>query len=255
MDDPFISPKEVLSRARDHINDLYARIEAFFEAKPYTRHIDFDHETGQDVYKIKITEPLPRVLSTIAKDAFSNIRDSLDHAVYASAVAIRGGSPRDTAFPFANDAIGVHDLLNTKLTGVPPEIRTMLESFQPHKAGNQALWGLNRTRNTKTHRFLVPLAAASIGGGFHVDFAEISGASTFGYSRWDASRNEVEFMRMPQGAKFDCKVNIAFSVLLGDVEVFGGMPIIEILNLCAREAQAVIDTIEAEALRISRHVA
>jgi hypothetical protein len=135
-DDPFDSPREVLNNARDHINDLEARIKTFFDRRPYARVVDYDRDTGQDVHKVRLTARLPSKAAAVAKDAFSNLRDTLDHAVYASAVAIRPGTnPNRTGFPFAYDAAGVHDKLNRELVDVPPAIRTLVEGLRPYKAG------------------------------------------------------------------------------------------------------------------------
>lgn len=252
MSDHFDSPKEVLDRARDHIQDLDARIKTFFERKPYTRVIDYDRETGQDVHKIRFTAAIPGKAAAVAKDAFSNLRDALDHAVYGSAAALRPGKrPGGTAFPFAYDAAGVHDKLNSELIDVPPEVRSLLESFRPHKTGNQLLWGLNQTRNTKTHRILVPLIAASVGSSLTLT-GDIIGPSEIGYSRWDPAKNEVEYLRLGRGSKLKYEVNIALDVLFGDVEALGGKPAVATLNTLASEVESIILAIEAETTRIIR---
>ena len=253
MTDHFDSPKEVLSNARDHINDLHARINAFFERKPYAPVIDYDHDTGQDVHKIRLTAKLPGKAIAVAKDALSNLRDCLDHAVYASACTLKPGKAiTRTAFPFAYDAAGVHDKLNREFIDISPEIRTLLEGLCPHKTGNQLLWGLNAARNVKTHRVLVPLAAAAMGNTLSAAEMNIVGGGQFGYSRWDAAKNEVEYLRVGRGSKVKNKVDMSFSVLFGDVEVFGGKDAVATLNAAAGEVQSILLAIEAETCRILR---
>jgi hypothetical protein len=250
MTDHFESPRLLMERAGDHIKDLEARIKAFFDRQPYTRIIERDRDTDQDVHKIRLTAKIPGNISTITKDVFTNLRDALDHAVYASAVTIRpGATPNKTAFPFAEDAAGVHKKLNSELTDIPPDIRTFLEGFQPHKTGNQLLFGLNSTRNVKTHRVLVPIGAASTGfsGTIH-EMVLTNGA--FGYHRWDAVKNEVEYARLGQGSRMNGEITVSFDVVFGDVPHFGGQSAIRTLHTLAREVESVVLGIEAETNRI-----
>lgn len=251
MIDCFDSPKEVLSRARDHIEDLNARVQAFFDRKPYARVVDYDRETGQDVHKIRLTAQLPGKIAAVAKDALSNLRDALDHAVYASAVALSPGfEPSRTAFPFAENASGVHDKLNRELLDIPPEIRTLLEGFRPHKTGNQLLWGLCRTRNVKTHRILVPLGTASTGTSLGLTRGRVIGPAELGLNRWNPLKNEVEFLRVGRGSQLEYEVNVAFSVLFSHAEVLGGKEAIGTLHAISREVECILVAIETETHRL-----
>ena len=242
-----------MGNARDHINDLEARIKAFFDRKPYTRVVDYDRDTGQDVHKIRLTARLPGKAAAVAKDAFSNLRDALDHTVYASAVALRPGTtPAKTGFAFAPTAAGVHEKLNRELIDVPPAIRTLVEGLRPYKAGDQTLWGLNAIRNVKTHRILVPLGAASLVNSLSLTGCRVQGPSELGYNRWDASKNEVEYMRVGRGSEMHYQINASFDVLFGDVEVFGGRQAIATLDEVADKVERILGAIEAETARILR---
>jgi hypothetical protein len=249
-DDPFDSPRAVLQRARDHIDDLEARIKAFFDRKPYARVIDFDREASQQVHKIRLTAKIPGNLAVITKDVLSNLRDALDHAVYASAVMLGNKSPQKTGFPFAYDAAGVHNKLNKELIDVPSAIRSLLEALRPHKGGDETLWGLNAVRNTKTHKMLVPLGAASISGSTEVITGQVIGPTRMGYHRWDASKNEVEYMRLGPGSEVYYKFTASFDVLFGNVEVFGGRQATSTLRVVANEVERILGAIEAETRRV-----
>lgn len=251
MTDHFESPKLLFNHARDHIKDLETRIKTVFDRQPYTSIVERDREAGQDVHKVRLTAKLPRKVDAVAKDALGNLRDTLDHAVYASAAALRPGkTPHRTAFPFANDATGVHNRLNRELIDIPPGIRTFLEGLCPHKTGNQLLWGLNCTRNVKTHRVVVPLVTASTGNSLSIGSAIINGPSQIGYNRWDATKNEVEYMRLGPGSQVHYKLNVSFDVLFGDVEVLGGNPVVGTLNAVASEVESILLGIEAETARL-----
>jgi hypothetical protein len=174
------------------------------------------------------------------------LRDALDHAVYASAVTMKpGNAPTKTAFPFAADAPGVSSkLLNKDLRDVPTAMRTLLESFEPHKSGNQLLWGLNRTRNVETHRLIVPLLVASTGNSLRIN-GDVLGEGQIGSSRWDPEKKEAEFLRAGIGSQVEYRLDVEFSVLLGNVDVIGGAPALDALHAITKEVESIVLAIEA----------
>jgi hypothetical protein len=211
-----------------------------------------DNQTGQHVFRVKITGPdLPPKVSNIVKDAAGNLRDALDHAVYSAAVVLVGGKPTDTGFPFAKDLAGVRGELNGKrLAGNPPEIRALLESFCPYEGGNATLWAMNQIRNPNTHRFIVPVGSAITGTSIGISFALPSGNCTIGYSKWDAARNEVEYMRLGPGSHMNHQVNVTMSVAFEGIDAVNGKPVVPTLNLMADEADRIVAAIEAETLKV-----
>jgi hypothetical protein len=248
----FDSPREVIERARDHINDLDARIKSFVERKPYSLIVDYDSSTGQDVHKLRFAQ-IPGKFAAITKDAFSNLRDALDHAVYASAVTLHPGrANKRTAFPFAPTGLDVNNKLDRELIDVPAGIRMFLENLQPHQAGNQTLWGLNQTRNIKTHRMLVPLGTATMGNSTHIKTGTIVGPARLGYHRWDSAKNEAEFLRVSRGSKLNYEIRGTFDVVFGQIEVFAGAPVLASLNTIASEVERVVAGIETETARLLR---
>lgn len=249
----FDSPKELVGHAREHIDRLEGAINAFFDRKPYAKVMDFDRETRQQIFKLRITAKLPSRVRLIFKDATSNLRDALDHAVYASAISLGIDDPEKTGFPFANDAAHLQGELGTwKFSDVPHDIHPILMSFNPYPGGNDLLVGLNRMRNPNTHRAIVPVAFADLGNSIGPAVMTVSGGGQFGYSRWDATKNEVEYMRMGLGSTFKGHVEFAFDVSFGDIEIVGGKPVIGTLREVEAEVSRVVLDLEAETARILR---
>jgi hypothetical protein len=250
--DPFHSPRSLISHARDEIKDAEARINAFFAATPIARVVEIDTQTGQRIFKARLTEELPDKITVVVKDAAGNLRDALDHAVYASTAVLVGGNPSKTGFPFAQDANGVLGELNGKrLCGNAPEIRPLLAAFNPYPGGNDLLSGLNSIRNPNTHRILVPVGvgAAHIGN-ITIRNGVISGGTQIGHGVWDAAKNEFEYMRLGPTSHFESQVQIAFNVSFKGIEKLEGQPIIPTLSAIAGEVERVVSAIEAETGRI-----
>ncbi len=247
----FASPKLLIGRARTHILDLNAAITAFFNTRPHSTAIYPDNDAKQTVYAIRLTAQLPESLTVIAKDAAGNLRDALDHAVYACACDLAGGEPKNTGFPFAKNAAGVRGELNgDRLRGNPPAIRPLLEGFCPHEGGNDLLWGLNSIRNPNTHRILVPVGQAITHQSLGIESATITGNSQIGYSRWNAAKNEVEYMRLGFGSNAKFNVQAAFTVSFEGVNALSGKPVIPVLNAIGSEVERVVLAIEAETNRL-----
>lgn len=250
--DHFDSPKQLIGHAREHIDRLEGEVKTFFDRKPYARVVDFDHETRQHIFKIRITAKLPSKIRLVFKDATTNLRDALDHAVYASAVALGIEGPEKTGFPFANDAAHLQGELGTwKFSHVPQDIHPLLMSFQPYPGGNDLLIGLNRMRNPNTHRIIVPVGFASLGISGEIESAMLMGGA-LGYSKWDPTKNEVEYMRLGLGSNFNGNMQFAFDVTFGDVEVVGGKPVVSTLRAIETEVNRIVLGIEAETARLLR---
>ncbi|MER8453765.1 hypothetical protein NKG60_27960 [Mesorhizobium sp. M1428] len=254
LDSLFDSPSALIDHARDHIKDAEDRCRAFFEATPYTKVIDVDFEKREEIHKLRLSAKLPAKISAVVKDATGNLRDALDHAVFASAVAISGNvNPSDTGFPFAKDANGVTGELHGKrLRGNPPEIRPFLASLNPHETGNALLWSLNKIRNPNTHRVIIPVGAATIAGDASMNGFHIIGGLRFGYSRWHPTTNEVEFLRVGIGSIVNYQVDITSHVAFGDIETLRGKEIIGTLLAMATEVERIVSGIKAETARILR---
>jgi hypothetical protein len=249
----FESPRLLLGRAREHIDHLAAEIKAFFDRRPYAHVVETDPKTLQQVYKIRLTAALPARLPAVLKDATSNLRDALDHAVYAAAVTLGVSEPTATGFPFANNEPHLYGELGTwKFTHVPQSIHPVLVSFKPYPGGNDLLVGLNRIRNPNTHRIIVPVGFATMGNEISIAHGTIGGNSQIGYSRWDAAKNEVEFMRLGQGSQMHYTVKASFDVTFGDLEFVGGKPVVATLRKIMAEVNRVVLALEAECARLKK---
>lgn len=251
MNDPFDSPKLLVGHAREHIDRLEAEVKAFFDRRPYARVIDVDPETRAEIHKIRLTAKLPSKIRLILKDAATNLRDALDHAVYASAVSLGAINPEKTGFPFATDANHLQSELGTwKFTDIPQEIHAVLVGFAPYPGGNDLLVGLNRIRNPTTHRVIVPAGFATMGNTMTLASGTVTSGTKMGYSLWDATKDEVEYARFGAGSNFDYNVEVAFDVTFGDVGPLAGKPAIPALREMIVEVNRVVLDIEAGTRRI-----
>jgi hypothetical protein len=246
---PFDDPKELIDHARDHIDDLDCRIRAFVEGEPYAVQVELDPNSGQEVHRLRI-DRLPRKLATVAKDVLTNLRDTLDHAVRASAACVHPGRKTYRArFPFSIDANGVHQNLNRQFIDIPPEIRTYLEELRPHRAGDHLLWGLNCTRNVETHEIIVPLAVVDLGNSLRFSGA-VAGPAQIGCHHWIQEKQEIEYLRVGQGLQPHYQLMVAIDIVFGDVEALQGNSVLVALRMMAHEVEGIVLDLERVTGRI-----
>src|SRR5205809_954496 len=92
MSDPFESSHRKITRAKKHLHDLHIEIVKFVNGNRYKRVIEPDPDKpGHTIHKIKLTEELSLDIGDIVADLAQNLRNALDNAGYA--VAIASGRP------------------------------------------------------------------------------------------------------------------------------------------------------------------
>jgi hypothetical protein len=248
----FRSPRALLERAGKHIEDANRAVETFFSPPPAEQFIEHDESGRMEIHKVRLIEDIPDQITATVKDATSNLRDALDHAVYGASVALVGGNPDDTGFPFAGTEAELSRALATRLKGVPQALRPYLESWKTFhgEGGNSLLCGLNRLRNPSTHRILVPVGSAMTAQKFHARRVMVKGGGQLGYSNWNPETKEIEYMRIGRESTFDYELTVRFGVVFGEILGLSGKPVIPTLRNIADEVENVIDGIQAETTKL-----
>src|SRR5579862_4233630 len=89
-----------VERAKEHIRNLEAEIQAFAQRNPYEGRGEIDSQTGDWVLRAHIKESPPPRLGAIAGDAAHNLRSSLD-ILWRNVMHVDDLSD-DTGFPIYN---------------------------------------------------------------------------------------------------------------------------------------------------------
>jgi hypothetical protein len=151
-----------LIRARQYVHALDGEIKEWIASNPYSKSGEFDAKTGEHiVYVEPFEEAPPDSISLLIGDFVHNLRACLDHLAYSLAVRHSGDPlPADIAktseFPIFIDPRWYVKSAPSKIRGIAPAAKTLLESFQPYHAGpyarRHALWQLNDLCNIDKHR-------------------------------------------------------------------------------------------------------
>ena len=207
-------------RARKHTEELDARLREYLATDPWECIAEPNPSTGKDIHKLRLTTPLPQDIPPIARDAIINLRDALDHMVYASAVAL--GAPKETKktkFPFAESLYDLRRQMGRNdYEHIPPELFLIIEWSKPSRHdGDKVFWAFNELRNIKVHRTLRSFTVVFTnqhyyGGRF------VGTGIKFLDQVWDGVKNEMPYMETTSGAEFSYRANLNPAITLADFE-------------------------------------
>lgn len=246
-DDPFRSPKQKLARAQEHIRDFEAACKIFIEGNPYARSIEVDTDGVTKLHKIKLTQDIPDRLTDLAQDSIEALRHTLDQIGYACALLAGKANPRCAYFPFASSGGELAAVIRGRCKDIPSDIVSVFRSYQPYQGGNDELWAMSKIANAK-HTVLVPVGHAS--EGFRMKRGTIRGPGAIMCPRWDSEKQEMVFAKSGPGGDIEYDVEFAFYIAFGNVPIFEGRPVLDVLKYLANVVDSIITATEAECRRI-----
>lgn len=247
-DHPFFSPERRLIRAYAHISELDREIRRFFDSRPHSVVVEHDPDGLHEIHKIKPTKPIPLDWSDIAFDALVNLRSALDQIGYAAAAASGSVSPTRAAFIVRNSETEFEKaIVKGKLcSDIPPEVVAIFRGLKPYKTGDNAIWALNKLRNSAHTRLIAVDASMS-----HVMVKHDPPQMPLGIrAKWDSSKNEIVFARGPRGHRWNCGVQPSFVVGFDEISVTGRTQAVAQLNSMADQVTRTLRAAYDECTRL-----
>jgi hypothetical protein len=104
VEDPYLSAKVRVGRAKEQLNTLKIDGRAFWESRPYTYFAEPNPDGRTQTFKCRLVKPMPEVFHMIAIEAIEHLRSALDHLGYAAAVLSGKREPKSAYFPIADTA-------------------------------------------------------------------------------------------------------------------------------------------------------
>jgi hypothetical protein len=246
---PFESSRRKIARAKQHINDLKARAKAFGEEHPYEEFRRKDSENRRIVIGARLTKPFPDCFDDIASDAMNNLRDALDHACYAVAVAVAPTKRiRSATFPFAVSEAALENQIKGRCRDVPEQLYPLFRSFKPYDGGDDLLCALNKICNRNKHAFLVPMGT----GGLVME-ARLHASReivVINAPIWDSSKDEIEFAYVPPDTHLKYEIKCGFTVTFPDIDAIRGQEAFGVLDASTSKVESIVLAIEAEGIRL-----
>lgn len=251
VSDPFESSRRKIARAKNHLAEVKREIVGFLErcrCEPFAEpHPD---KPNHFVCKMHLTEKLPEGISEAVGDCVNNLREALDHAMYALAVAAGCPKPRNAYFPFSGSSDDFERNLKGRCADVPKEIYPLLRSFEPYKGGSEALYALNSVCIANKHKLVYAMGGATLSAGLKVSSTGGFVSMPYPAPLWNTDKNEMELATIGPGATLDGHFDFAKYVAFGEIEGVERREAIAVLGHFVDMVETIIGEIEAEARRI-----
>lgn len=245
MDDLFKDSRLRITRAKFHTEDFKGKSAEFVTNNPYKDVIEPNTEGPGRFLKLKMTAPVPAILSIIVAEIFWHLRSALDSAGYAVAKASGIADPGNAHFPFGDEGTeAAYARGKGRSRDLPKEIFTLMRQFKPYKGGNDLLWALNEVCNTSKHEIL---AATPLGfGKAFITHMEAKGgpALLLPTPVWNSGKNELLIVFLGAGAELDYDMTFFTDITFDDVPVVGGHPTLAVLNQLTRAIDGTMEAIE-----------
>jgi len=155
--DKFKSARLRLEGSREHFETFNMEFGVWLAMNPYNAVREKDENLGLDVIRLKIADVPrpPERLGRLIADYAENLRDSLDHIIYAL-LPSRPRRPTDVEFPIFTDSVKYPRGAAKRIGMLPTSIQAVVEQLQPYHAGKKVmshpLLILDHLANTGKHR-------------------------------------------------------------------------------------------------------
>jgi hypothetical protein len=247
-------PRLKIERADEHIDNLDCAILRFRRKNPYTVIREDEPDSGDAIYRARVTATPPVYWATFAGDAAHNLRSALDLLIWQLVLANSGTPGKHTMFPIAENASDYKPGGGRYVSGICDDAKEVLDALKPYKGGNDALWRLHRLDANDKHQLLAVIAAAY--ESFVVDFTEVLSImderwAEFGPWPMEMEPRERHFplidgdvlLRVESGAESepDTYPKFVLEIALSDGEVVKGEPVIPVLRELSDYTKGVIE--------------
>jgi hypothetical protein len=166
VNDRIVNIRHKLQRARKHLHDLHAAVEAFRESKPY-KICAKPHPVKQirhTVLCVESVQPLPPEIPLIIGDAVHNMRSCLDHLAWQLVLANGNTPDRATYFPILDPAKDPSPKVKAETgKGMSDDARDLIWQLQPRVSGLNKLWQLHQLDIFDKHRLVIAATLANAG--------------------------------------------------------------------------------------------
>ncbi|MFT0547876.1 hypothetical protein ACMHYO_16295 [Allopusillimonas ginsengisoli] len=251
MSENLNSASAMLDDASAEIEELEKQVAIFFDSQPYQRVVEHDARTRSDTHKIKMTRQIPGQFRSKARHIASDIRSSLDHIGYASAIATGKSKPKKASFPFARSADEATNVRKRNCQDLPDEIFDVFWSFQPYLGGDNILWALNELANCNKHRSIVPVGQGLSGAQMIHNFSCDGICHELAFpSQWDTEKSEAILCVVDNAANTNYNIQLGFDIWFGEIDVLRGQPVIPVLKYFEKLARNIVRAADSEGVRI-----
>jgi hypothetical protein len=248
----FEAPKLKIKRAKKHIGELQCEVTQFIARNPYRVVVEQDRKTLNDLFVIRIQDPIPGDFAAIIGDAIHNLGAALD-LLTCDLVRVNGGDVEDVYFPFCRNGNEFENIVTQRhIDRASPDIVDMFRSLEPYNGGNDALRSIHDLDISDKHKILQPVFYFT--GLPNCLIARRDGSPFFSLTNcWIGPiKDGLTIYRFPrrvlQGVKIGQQFKGSFEITFGHGQAFHGQSVIPTLYQLAGLVDGIVKTFETHYL-------
>jgi hypothetical protein len=243
----FAPAQDSVSWAEDAVEELSRRAGIYFESDVASVVREFDAETGENVQKLKITQPLPKELRRRATEALNNCKHAFDQATFAARNLTSGRSNKSVYFPWSSNPTDMKRLLENR--GIDQRLWDVFAAHEPYPRGDTYPGGDDVIRTLATMANDKHTVGLTING--HISRAampRIIGRSIqrmlIQWPRWDPVNNEAELARWIGEADVGDDYRFGFEIAFKDARLAQPVNAVDALEVFSGKAKAVVEDLQ-----------
>ncbi|HTN93991.1 MAG TPA: hypothetical protein VMJ33_05380 [Gallionella sp.] len=253
--EPFESPLLLIANARENLRQFEIACRAFTANCKYD--IFMEQDKDEVVVKARLkNDKFPGHIRVIGSSILNDMRHALDQAVCDGAIMLGPVNAKNTYFPFAKDYADFNIQLRGKCKKVRPDLLEFIKNFKPYLGGDDLLWAFNRIAGKNKHQRIL---AISTNNTLYTDDTMVYREGKIGINLWNERKNELEVSRTKISNIGDhdnadhMKIEFTLEIVIGEAEVIGGYPAIEVLKDILNKTEGIVLAIKAESERLTRN--
>jgi hypothetical protein len=151
----FAGSKLKIERARTLIGELYTILERYIQSKPIEGE-ERPHSSGGRLITMRMSEPLPAVVSAIAGDVIHNLRSALDLMICDLVRQNGGHVTRSNSYPTSQQGFA------KQTVGVSLDAAKLLKRLRTASRWNEVIWAMHQLDLLDKHNTVIAVTGATV---------------------------------------------------------------------------------------------
>jgi hypothetical protein len=224
-------------RAKQHLRDLYGAYQGFIQLNPYGIVLDHDPDTGERVWRARVSHNPPLAWAPTIGDIVHNLRAALDYLAWELVIAGGGTPDKHTQFPVRytpEKTPGEHKTaIEGQVEGAGADAVTLIDRIQPYRSSEperHPLYVLHTLDIRDKHQLLLVVGAALTNNEVGIGEGYIESMVIGGGGIESPLKDGTELLRLSAGSNVDVHGQYTFEVAFKKDGPGEGEPVIPTLN-------------------------
>lgn len=244
---PLLGPKLKIERAYAHLAELQQAESNFFSSNVPSLVYEEDTERGCKLAKLKLDACSPEIIHVLAGELIYQLRSALDQiAVALAKMSASKPNIKNVYFPCDDSVASYEKSCKKCLAGFDDDLIVKIKSTQAYNGGDDTLRAVFRMANIDKHLEIIPVGASGNVSG--ISNFIVNGGGLIIDGRMVSLREGIVISELsPEGTIApkgpDSRITVAGQLVLGDVSIYEGQPVVPFLSKLTDKTRDVYNTL------------